>query len=364
VTTVALVLAPVMCSVVLLLSGTAKVGDKTATRDAFISMDVPVALRSERVVTALPFLEIALGVLMLLTWSWPLAVVGAATTGLFAVYWVLVFRVLRRGEVVDCGCFGALGDDRVSAITLARNSMLVLLALLTTAFGASGSGLVPAVRDFSAGDWWWLALAVAVAVTSVLVVGVRGGAEEVVDTELLDYERVSIPFAMLEDESGTRTTLRQLAAQRPQLLFFLSSSCGACERIAAQLPDWTSSLGPVEISTVFTDPLKDLPATLRHDGVPAWLDIEGGATDTFAPTGRPAAVLLGADGSLAGGPVVGSAEVRAFVADIEAELLAGVPDVPEPSEAPSEPVRLVHEHAAPLGGHGHAHGSDDAHGHA
>ena len=99
---------------------------------------------------------------------------------------MLVLRVLRRGEEVDCGCFGALGDDRVSATTLARNSLLVVLAALATAFGAAGSGVVPAVRDFGTTDWWWLVVSVGLADTAVLVVGLRRPEEEVAVEDLLD----------------------------------------------------------------------------------------------------------------------------------------------------------------------------------
>ena len=97
---------------------------------------------------------------------------------------------------------------------------------------------------------------------------------------------------------------------------------------------------------------------MRADGVHSWFDVEQGATETFAK-GRPSAVLLGADGALAGGPVAGANAVVTFVEEIVAELSAA-PDLPMPVEP---------EHAS-IGapGHGHDHGhdrrSDDGHGHA
>jgi hypothetical protein len=359
VTSAALLLAPLTCAVVLLISGAAKVGNQAATRDAFIAMGLPRPLRSEGLVTTLPYAELALGVLLLVTWSWVLAVVAAVATALFAAYWVLVLRVLRLGEEVDCGCFGALGDDRVSGATLARNSLLVGLAALATAFGAAGSGVLPALSDFGTADWWWLLLTAAVAATAVLVVGLRRAEAVIDDGDLLDYDRVPIPFALLEDAAGTRTTLRQLAGQRPQLLVFLSSSCWACETVAARLSDWVSRLGPVEVSTVFTEPLDSIPETLRPIGVSAWFDVGQGATETFAD-GRPSAVLLGADGALAGGPVAGAGTVTTFVEDIVAELDAAeeLPEAAQPSE-PASAVLAGHDH-----GHGHGHDHGHGHGHA
>src|SRR4051794_29820049 len=75
-TSVALVLAPLACAVVLLVSGWAKLGAEEATRAGFAAMGVPQALRAAIVVKALPYAEIALGALLLVAWAWPLAVVA------------------------------------------------------------------------------------------------------------------------------------------------------------------------------------------------------------------------------------------------------------------------------------------------
>jgi hypothetical protein len=334
VTALAFVLAPVACSLVLGVSGAAKVNDVAATRAAFTAMDVPSALRGYRVVRTLPFVELALGLALLLTWSWLLAVVGGVVTALFATYWVLVARVLRTGEQVHCNCFGTIGDDRITRATLARNSVLVVLAAVATAYGAAGSGVLPALRDFQGTDWWWLVMAALVAAAAVLVIspGRPAEPERVPDEELLDYRRQVIPFGMLQDEHGGHTTLRQLAAERPQLLVFLSVGCGACNGVAAQLPEWSARLGPVQLSAVHTTPLDALPDELKPTGVRAWLDVEGAVTAMFG-VGRPSAVLLGADRLLAGGPVAGARAVGEFVQDILAELAeAMLPEEIEPDD--------------------------------
>ena len=354
-------LAPLTCGVVMLISGVAKVGKPTATREAFMSMGVPQALRSETLVTSLPYVEIALGVLLLATWSWPLAVVAAATTALFATYWVLVLRVLLRGEEVDCGCFGALGDDRVSGTTLARNSVLVVLAALATAFGAAGSGVLPAVADFGTADWWWLLLSVAVAATAVLVVGLRRPEDVVADDDLLDYERAPIPFALLEDESGTRVTLQAAGRRTPPAVAVPEHlSAGPASRSRRSSPSGCPSSARSRSRRCSPSCSSDVPDKLRQDGVRMWFDVEQGATDTFA-SGRPSAVLLGADGALAGGPVTGADAVVTFVEEIVAEL----------SAAQDLPMRRARArlHRRPGRRARHATGTtrhprDDGHGHA
>jgi hypothetical protein len=356
VTETALVLAPLACAAVLLLSGVAKYADTDATRSAFVSMRVPRALSSPTVVRLLPTAEIALGVLLLVTWSWTLTVVAAAVTALFMAYWVLVLLVLRRGDEVDCGCFGAAGEDRVSWSTLARNTLLVGLAALAAALGAGGSGVIPALGDLGSADVAWLLMAVAVTATAVLVVGLRRpSGEQVADEDLLDYEREPIPFGLLRDREDVSVTLRQLASEKPQLLLLLSSTCGACHDVAAKVPDWIARLGPVEVQLLFTEPLDHLPSEVTPPGAKVWYDVEGGANFAFA-AGRPSAVLLGADGLIAGGPVAGTAAITRFLDDIIAELAAAELD------AEGQPTALAVPAAVEVD-HGHDHGVDDGHGH-
>ena len=54
-------------------------------------------------------------------------------------------------------------------------------------------------------------------------------------------------------------------------------------------------------------------------GVPVLIDREGSVAHLFA-VGSPAAVLLGADGLLAGGPIQGESQVVEFLDDVAAQL--------------------------------------------
>jgi hypothetical protein len=335
VTEPALVLAPIACAVVLVVSGVAKAGDAAGTKAAFTSMRVPAALGSEGVVRALPLAEIALGGLLLVTWGWVLGVVAAATTALFVAYAALVARVLRAGQAVDCHCFGSLGSSEVTRWTLARNAVLVVLAALAVGFGAGGSGVLRGAGDLGRHGWTWVGMAALVAAAAVLVVapGSRRTPEvdELSDDELLEYERAPIPFAMLMGEDGRTTTLQDLVRRGAQLLVFLAVGCDSCAHTVQRLAAWQRRLGPVQVAAVFTHEVDALPAEYRWKGVTRWRDVESGATNTFARLGRPAAVLLGADGLVAGGPVAGPVAIERFVEDILAELdEAGSPDdVPE-----------------------------------
>ena len=346
-TAIALVLAPVATAAVLLVSGWAKVGDVTGMRLAFVAMRVPAALSRPAAVRALPFAEIALGLALLLTWGWLLGVVGGVATALFVAYAVLVARVLRSGDSVECRCFGGLGGDRVTSATLARNLVLVALAALAMVFGMGGSGVIPALGDLDGAEWWWPVMTALVVLAAALVVH-PGRAEDAVTAEPVDYLRQPIPIGVLVTGDGRRVQLRDLAAQRPQLLVFMSVGCGSCHVLADLLPGLAERLGIVEVVTVFSDQLDTLPDTWEAPRVTPYHDPDKAVTDLFTSL-RPAAVLLGADGLLAGGPVIGVREIEAFVDDIVAEL-AAAPELPAPGETPNDGA---HAH-----GHGHGHGHE------
>src|SRR5690242_7410447 len=124
-------LLPVLtCAVVLLVSGVAKLRDPSSVERAFTSLEVQPSLSGTAIRRAVPWLEVVLGLALLVTGGGLLVVVAALTLGLFLAYLVLVARAVRRPEPVDCGCFGALGDDRVTRVTVWRNVALVASAAL------------------------------------------------------------------------------------------------------------------------------------------------------------------------------------------------------------------------------------------
>jgi len=73
------------------------------------------------VARTLPWMEIALGVLMLAgIWS---KYVAAAATALLVIFWMAMLRAWTGGGGIDCGCFGI--GETVSAITLLRDAVLL-----------------------------------------------------------------------------------------------------------------------------------------------------------------------------------------------------------------------------------------------
>lgn len=317
----ALVSASVLVVGVLLLSGVAKLLRPDGADEAFAALGVPDALRRPLVVRGHPWAEIALG-LGLLALPDPAAVVAAVLAlGLFTAYLVLVTRAVRNGVTASCHCFGSVGESGLSTRTVARNAVFVLLALLAVVDTATGGSVLGRLLGLGAQAWWLVAMALT-GVTVALVLGGSDAGPDAPEDELPeeDYLRLPIPDVPVVLPAEGEVSLRDLAAERAQLLLFLSPSCGPCQRVTRALDDWARRLPEVDLRV-----LTSLPPDNVSQVAPAWtpyLATDPGSVvaSTFGVTGRPQAVLLGRDGLLAGGPVRGDTAVFTFVDDMEAEL--------------------------------------------
>ncbi|HET9022420.1 MAG TPA: MauE/DoxX family redox-associated membrane protein [Ornithinibacter sp.] len=332
-----LLLPVVTCAVVLLVSGVAKLQAPSSVEVAFTSMRVPQALDTPLVRRAVPWLEVALGVWLLLATGTPLAVVAVLTLLLFVAYLALVVVAVRAPEPADCGCFGAIGDSRVTRVTVWRNALLVVAALLAVAAGLRGVGLLPAVLE-EPSTWGWLATAALAVGIAVLVThrSERTADPSATSEPHLDdageYVRRPIPLAVVQTEEKDLVLLKGVTQRAAHLLVFLSPHCGPCGRINPLVPGWGEELAPVVVKAVLAANPSIVDESFPHLRGHAWFDPWGVARGEFGK-GYPGAVLIGADGYLAGGPVSGEQDVMDLVAAIgeqlaearEAEELSVVP---------------------------------------
>lgn len=301
---------------VLLTSGVAKLRDARATRDAFDALRVPGVVPADAAATALPWVEIALAMLLLLSPSGWLVPVAAALVLLMLSYTWVVARALGFDEPVACSCFGSLGRHDVDRTTLARNVLLVLLAAAVATFAVDGGSVPAAVGDLDRDGWWALVAASAAATVAVLVVG--GPSNQTApapDGELLDYERQTIPYGVLTLSDGRTATLTELAARQARLLVVLNPHCGPCTRTAGRLDEWAAQLAPaVGVLAIYPDEASaaNAPEHARELGSS---EPELNIRRLFAVS-TPAAILLGADGLIAGGPVAGEDAVAEFFSEV------------------------------------------------
>lgn len=305
---------------VLATSGVAKLRDPQATRDAFTALRVPGVVPADTGAAALPWAELALAVALLVAPSGWLTPVAGAVLVLMLAYTALVVRALRFDEPVTCSCFGSIGRHEVDRITVGRNVLLSALAALLLSSALGGSSVPSAAADLDADGWWTLVAAAAAAVVAILVVGgPSSDSTATSDAEPLDYERQAIPFGALTLADGTATTLVELGRSQARLVVVLNPGCGPCVRTAEKLDGWAARLAPaVGVVAVYPDHASSTAQDAHAPGLAAW-EPELNVRRVFS-VGTPGAVLLGADGLMAGGPVAGERHIEEFVQDVIAEL--------------------------------------------
>lgn len=319
-----LLIPQVLCAVVLLVSGVAKLRDPQATSDAVVALRVPGRLVGVSVSRALPWVEIALGLAIGLTAGWfqTLAAIGALA--LFVCYTVVVGRALGFAEPVTCACFGALGEQGVSERTMVRNVLLVVTAVLALAGSIAGVALIWLWGRPE--TWGWLLVSALTGAVALLVLG-RGraaasamGAGAGLDAEDDgEYLRVPVPEVIVVARGGEPRALRELAVAKARLLVTINCLCSGSMEVLTALPEWARRLEMLEVSLLSSVALESLPGVDELSDR-LWYDHLGLAQLALGVSKSPSAVLLGTDGLLAGGPVVGLTDIEQFVADIEERL--------------------------------------------
>lgn len=322
----ALVLPVLTCALILLVSGAAKLRERQATADAFGALRVDAPSWAPALLAPA---ELVLGVALLVSPAPLLVVVASATLALLLAYWLVVARALRFEHPVRCGCFGRLGAHTITGRTLVRNTLLVLAGVLALVGALRGVSVPSALADL---DQWWLWLVGAALAAAVCTLSLGGSGEPAApaaapaaepgdDAGELDYVRHPIPYGQTRTPEGTQLTLHELATERPALLVALSPGCGPCTRIAPDLRVWEEQLGGVVAVRALFDADPERVAELAPAAAPyALYDLDLNVARVLRLFANPSAVLLGADGLLAGGPVEGEPAVRAMVEDIRAEL--------------------------------------------
>lgn len=321
-------------------------------------LGVPAPFRHRWLLAVHPWAELALGVVLAVLGGVPGMVVAVIATLLIAGYLVLVIRAVRSGADATCGCFGAPAP--VATATVLRNAWLLLLAAAAATVIGSAPVIGGALAQAAAGRgaWWWLVALVVAATTTWIILraerpvasGSRvtgavvipgtvrrtrtGGAEPAgavsgtaavdaaptePDEQLEDYIRTRTPAVPVTFGDGAAANLRSLAATEPVLLLAVSATCEYCVPVLEQVPRWRELLPEVSIRLLLTEPPEQTPLTETAE--PRSLhDPEGLVSASIQDWATPTAVLLGADGMLAGGPVTGPDEVQGLVAEIDNAL--------------------------------------------
>ena len=332
--TEATILAPLALAAVLVVSAVAKLRDPGSAKEAFTQLRVPAALDRPWLRTLVPWFELGLAVGLLLG-AFGVGVAAAlGALALFAVYTVLIVRAWRAPADASCHCFGSLTTGTVTGWTVVRNVLLVAASFVAVADAALSPPLPLRLLDAGVAAWVLGAALVALAVFTIVHEPTPRPASDVAPASVssagpaadgvpddADYIRLPIPYGRLGTPLGDRVTLRNLAVAKPQLLVWVSPHCGSCRPVIDAMTGWQAAMPEVDVRPVvrgglsIDDQLPDLAYQVLVD--------DEQALEVFGNRGTPTAVLLGADGLLAGGPVAGPNDVTAFADEIVEHLIEG-----------------------------------------
>ena len=319
---------PLVLAAVLIASAVAKFRTPDSLA-GWQELGVPAVVSREWVRRVHPWAELLLGVALAVLGGWLGFLAALVAVALMVAYTILVARVLSRSESTSCACFGA--RKRVTRVTVVRNVWLTILAVATAAViwttPLFGGALAAGIPQFA----WVVALAVA-AVTTALVLWPDDAAAETnttaaapiatsgsPDDDDLDYIRTRTPAVPVTQAEGTVVNLRTLAARKPILLLAVSSMWGACETVVAKRAEWRELLPEVDVRLLLAEPA-DRSLWTERDEPQSLHDVEDYVAGSIGYHGTPTAVLLGADGMLAAGPVTGDLGVARLVDDIYESL--------------------------------------------
>lgn len=320
---------PLTLAVVLIASAVAKFrtpDDLAGWKD----LGVPRVFQRDWLRRAHPWGEFALGLAIALLGGVLGLLASLAAVALMGAYTWLVGRAARRGDDTSCACFGR--TRRITKVTVARNIWLTVLAVVTAATSWTTPILGGPLREGIPAFGWLLGLAAA-GVTAVLILwpdsredttsAVPSASAPAMSVdeegEELEYVRTRTPAVPVTLADGSVQSLRALAEQKPILLLAVSPTCGSCASVIARVDEYRGLLPEVDVRFLLRSAPDD--STLIEQSEPQSLhDVNGYVSGSIHDWPTPTAVLLGTDGMLAGGPVIGDVDIDAFIDDVYESL--------------------------------------------
>lgn len=292
--------------------------------DGWVELGVPEPLRREWLRRLHPWGELVLGIAVAVFGSILGVIAAIVAVLLMGAYTWLVVRTVGRAEDASCACFGSRRP--VTRVTVARNVWLTAVAIIAAitiwATPFFGGALVAGLSG-----WQWLISLAAAAATAAIILwpeattpAPASAPELVVPTgDDLEYVRRRTPAVPVTAADGTVLNLRTLAAQKPILLLAVSPTCTPCVSVIAKVPEWRELLPELDVRMLLRSSPEN-SALVELDEPQTLHDPEGYVAGSIQDWGTPTAVLLGADGMLAGGPVSGPDDIPGFIDDIYESL--------------------------------------------
>lgn len=324
------------------LAGITKLLDREGSEKAVRDFGVPEDL-AKPVASALPFAEIAIGLLLLfIGTSWLASIAGLL---LLLVFIAGMIYQMAKGNAPDCHCFGQIHSEPVGKSSLIRNIGFAILALLLVAQGRDAQGLD---LSTSSSDMFQAILVLGILVLLAVAVFYlkkifeqqlqimrRIEVLELVSREGAHVERenagspaeslpLGAPFPEFElaDTAGKRVRFSDYKRRgRPILFLFVSPDCGPCNALYPEIVEWRASLkDKLEIVFISSgsisanlEKFKDEPGILLQE--------KREVAEQVRARWTPTAIYANADGKIVSHPAAGDTAIRELVEKLRSEDL-------------------------------------------
>lgn len=348
-------------------SGVAKLRDRAGAHQAVRDFGVPGPLVGLTASLLAP-VELASAAL-LLTAGWGVLLGALVAAVMLVAFTVGIVANLTRGKRVDCHCFGQLTSKPLSWRSVARNVLLLAVAVVVLAGGSAQGWPWQVVSDAFAGltpteAWLWAAvaaLAIAVGVIAALFfVLLRSYGHVLLRLEALERaEHVQhahghahefapwpAPPVTVTDAAGNDVELPALLPDQGAALFvFVAPHCEACGDLVGELTDWQAAAaaagGPL---VVVLSPGERVAIADKFGEVEVHAH-DGRLTDDWRVEYTPGAVVVNADGLIVSPPAYGADDVRRLHRVVSghadpADVVIGPPPVREGDPVPQASVEV------------------------
>ena len=316
-----------LLAAVFIVAAIGKLLDLEGSRRALVEFGVPArAARLGGVVLPLAELAVAIALLFVPTASW--GAVGALL--LLLAFSAGVVRAMSRGEAPDCHCFGQIHSEPAGRSTLIRNAVLAAAAVLVVVAGP-GPSLDGAVASLHGAQIALVATSVLAAVLAVAVAQLWADRRRL-RAELNAAQATDAPpglprgtpapdfeLAAIRGTAGSLTELSEPA--QPTVLVFVSTGCGPCLTLLPSLAHWQDALsGSVTVAAIFEGAREEVErVSAEHELSPVLAQQAQEAFELYSLRATPSAVLIGADGAIAGAPAEGVTGIEALIRTAAAE---------------------------------------------
>lgn len=311
-------------AMVFAVAAVSKMLDRAGTKQAAQDFGVPPSLVRFTTIV-LPVVEalVAAGLL-----AQPTATAGAfAALALLVIFAAAIARVMRRGEAVECHCFGQLQSAVIGPWTLARNAVLGVVAGIVALAGPGRS-----LADLGTED-------VALFATSVAAVGLgalsarlwrENGRLRARAAAPVSFDRglppgSAVPDITLRMLDGEPVALAALVGDgKPAMLVQIGLECGPCHALMPDLVRWNAALSEsLTIAIVASGDLEPNLAFAEAYDVPGLLVAEPQEfAAAFEVRSTPSAVLIDVSGRIAAPPALGGPAIQVLVRSVLRSLSA------------------------------------------